>query len=86
LRLQAKGESPPYRTDVSLEFFNISYSGIGLLRILEEAPGLQAGIKISFVVLIGILGSGMFMMRIISEKYGILFYTQNLLSASRKRD
>ena len=30
--------------------------GIGLLRILEEAPGLQAGIKNFLVVLIGILG------------------------------
>ena len=30
--------------------------GIGLLRILEEAPGLQAGIKSFLVVLIGILG------------------------------
>lgn len=30
--------------------------GIGLLRILEEAPGLQAGIKNFLFVLIGILG------------------------------
>ena len=30
--------------------------GIGLLRILEEAPGLQAGIKNFLVVIIGILG------------------------------
>lgn len=30
--------------------------GIGLLRVLEEAPGLQAGIKNFLVVLIGILG------------------------------
>jgi len=30
--------------------------GIGLLRIFEEAPGLQAGIKNFLVVLIGILG------------------------------
>ncbi|PWB55000.1 MAG: hypothetical protein C3F06_03355 [Candidatus Methanoperedenaceae archaeon] len=30
--------------------------GLGLLRILEEAPGLQAGIKNFLVVLIGILG------------------------------
>ena len=30
--------------------------GVGLLRILEEAPGLQTGIKNFLVVLIGILG------------------------------